>query len=121
MIIVYVMGKSVIIGRIGLPGCADCLCWVGFSAVPCRSQPAPFPRMSWSAVQRTLLWCSSARKGQIVTARILWGADVGMRNVAGVNSKLIPIQSESDRIAIQLDIYSRGNMLLAVDAPQNAT
>ena len=77
--------------------------------------------MSWSAVQRTLLWCSAARKGQIVTARILWGADVGMRNVARVNFKLISVRSESNRIAIQLDIYSRGNMFSAIDDPKNAT
>ena len=115
------MGKSMIIGRIGLPGCVDFLCWVGFSAVPCKSQPASFPRMSWSVVQRTLLWCSSARKGQIVTARILWGADVGMRNVARVNFKLISVRSESNRIAIQFDIHSRGKMFSAIDDPKNAT
>ena len=59
--------------------------------------------------------------GQIVTARILWGADVGMRNVARINFKLISVRSESDRIAIPLDIYSRGNMFSAMDDPKNAT
>ena len=56
-----------------------------------------------------------------MTARILWGADVGMRNVARVNFKLNSFRFESDRIAIQLNMYSRGEMFSAMDNTQNAT